>query len=131
MANATYAATGRRKCSIARVRLTPGKGEFKFNGKYSIEQYFPRITLRAQILKPLEITGCAGKYNIFANLDGGGVSGQAGALTLGIARALIEINPEFRGDLKRAGLLTRDSRVVERKKYGFKKARKKPQFTKR
>lgn len=125
-----YSGTGRRKRSVARVRLLPGTGNFILNGK-GLEEYFPRRTSQISILKPLSSVAMHDKFDIYAILEGGGTTGQAGALRLGIARALIESNPEFRLELKRQGFLTRDPRMVERKKYGLKKARKKPQFSKR
>lgn len=123
-------AVGRRKTSVARVILAPGAGAITINKK-SFEQYFPLETLRRQVLKPLEVTQSAGKYDIRVNVDGGGVSGQAGAVQLGVARALVSINDEHRPLLRAAGLMTRDPRMVERKKYGQKKARKRFQFSKR
>jgi small subunit ribosomal protein S9 len=123
-------ATGRRKRSIARVRLMPGDGTITVNG-LPIERYITSLVQRVKILDPLRVSGVQGSYNVVARVEGGGSSGQAGALRLGIARALIEIDPDNRGALKRAGLLTRDSRVKERKKYGLRKARKRPQYSKR
>ena len=122
--------TGRRKESVARVRLYDGTGAMTLNGK-PLEQYFRTMAQRARVLEPLKVAGAEGRYDIIARLEGGGTTGQADALRLGIARGLIELDPELRGDLKRAGLLTRDSRVVERKKYGLRKARRAPQYTKR
>lgn len=122
--------TGRRKEAIARVWLYPGGGEFVINGK-SLEDYFPRPTLRSQIMQSLEVTGGAERYRVVATIKGGGISGQAGALSHGIARALVDCDETLRGDLKKAGLLRRDPRMKERKKYGLKKARKRPQFSKR
>ena len=130
MADNLYQAVGRRKTSIARVRIQPGKGVFSINGR-NLEDYFPRGVLRQIINQPFEVTNTKGKFDITANLDGGGISGQAGALRHGISRALLEFDPELRSELKRAGLLTRDPRQKERKKYGLKKARKAPQFSKR
>ncbi len=126
----SYYATGRRKESVARVWLTPGKGEIKVNGKTLLE-HFKRETLKMLIEQPLEITDTLDKYDIVASVDGGGLSGQAGALRLGISRALIKINEDMRPPLKKAGFLTRDPRMVERKKYGQPKARKRFQFSKR
>lgn len=123
-------AVGRRKTSVARVILSPGAGAITINKK-SFEQYFPLETLRREVLKPLEVTQSSGKYDIRVNVDGGGVSGQAGAVQLGVARALVSINDEHRPLLRAAGLMTRDPRMVERKKYGQKKARKRFQFSKR
>ena len=123
-------AVGRRKPSVARVILAPGAGAITINKK-SFEQYFPLETLRRQVLKPLEVTQSAGKYDIRVNVEGGGVSGQAGAVQLSISRALVSINDEHKPLLRAAGLMTRDPRMVERKKYGQKKARKRFQFSKR
>lgn len=123
-------ATGRRKESVARVRLAPGTGKFLINGR-TLEDYFPRPLLRMVVMEPLKLTNTAEQFDIIATLNGGGVSGQAGALRHGIARALIETDPGLRTDLKRKGLLTRDARVKERRKYGLKKARKAPQYSKR
>ena len=123
-------AVGRRKTSVARVILAPGAGSITINKK-SFEQYFPLETLRREVLKPLEVTQSAGKYDIRVNVDGGGVSGQAGAVQLSISRALVSINEEHKPLLRAAGLMTRDPRMVERKKYGQKKARKRFQFSKR
>lgn len=125
-----YRATGRRKDAVAQVRLVPGEGAFEVNGK-SLEDYFGRDTHRVDIVRPLELTETRDKFNVIAKIKGGGMSGQAGALRHGIARALLEADEEFRDELKKAGLLTRDQRMTERKKYGLKKARKRPQFSKR
>jgi small subunit ribosomal protein S9 len=122
--------TGRRKTSVARVRVVAGTGAFKLNGR-PLEDYFPVPTLRALVLEPFEVTETAGRFDVVARIHGGGVAGQAGALRHGIARALEGEDPEWRAPLKRAGLLTRDARKVERKKYGLKKARKAPQYSKR
>ena len=122
--------TGRRKTSIARVRLQLGSGQFHINGR-TLEEYFPRETLRTLINQPFEAVSAAGRYDVFANLTGGGNAGQAGALRHGIARALEQLDPAQRPPLKRAGLLTRDSREVERKKYGQRGARARFQFSKR
>jgi small subunit ribosomal protein S9 len=121
---------GRRKQAIVRVRLMPGSGNFKLNGK-SLEEYFPNKLHQQLIREPLVILEKTERFDIFANLHGGGTSGQAGALRLAIARALIEADSEDRPPLKKAGFLTRDPRVIERKKYGLKKARKAPQYSKR
>ena len=121
---------GRRKEAVVRVRLLPGTGEFKLNGR-TIEQYFPNKVHQQLIREPFVILEKNEQYDVVGILHGGGVSGQAGALRLGIARALIEIEPEDRPALKKAGFLTRDARVTERKKYGLKKARKAPQYSKR
>ena len=125
-----YYATGRRKESVARVWMTPGSGEFKINGR-SLLDHFKRETLKMLIEQPFEITETSGQYDISATVNGGGLSGQAGALRLGISRALLQINDEMRPLLRKAGLLTRDPRMVERKKYGQPKARKRFQFSKR
>ena len=122
--------TGRRKAAIARVRLRPGEGSIVVNGR-AVEDYFPSATHRMLLTEPLRVVDKASSYNVDATLDGGGVSGQAGALRLGIARALSELEPELRAPLKRAGFLTRDPREKEQKKYGLKKARKAPQYSKR
>jgi small subunit ribosomal protein S9 len=122
--------TGRRKEAVARVRLRPGTGVITVNRR-PIEQYFPTATHRMVVTEPLRITSLEETYDIDATIDGGGVTGQAGALRMGIARALIAIDVELRPNLKKAGLLTRDSRVKESKKYGLKKARKAPQYSKR
>jgi small subunit ribosomal protein S9 len=127
---AQYLGTGKRKTSVARVILRPGDGKTWINGK-SIETYFPRLVHRKVIMAPLETTELAGQYDLRVRVHGGGPSGQAGAVRHGIARALVEINPDFRVTLKRQGFLTRDARQVERKKAGLHKARKAPQFSKR
>jgi small subunit ribosomal protein S9 len=121
---------GRRKEAIVRVRLVPGTGQFKLNGR-TIEDYFPNKVHQQLIREPFVMLEKADQYDVIGLLHGGGVSGQAGALRLGIARALIEIEPDDRPALKKAGFLTRDPRVTERKKYGLKKARKAPQYSKR
>jgi small subunit ribosomal protein S9 len=121
---------GRRKEAVVRVRLMPGSGAFRLNGK-SLEEYFPNKLHQQLIREPLVTVEKTERFDIFANLHGGGTSGQAGALRLAIARALIESDPEDRPPLKKAGFLTRDPRVIERKKYGLKKARKAPQYSKR
>lgn len=123
-------ATGRRKSSVARVRLYEGTGKFVLNGR-SLEDYFPQLALRLRVLDPLKVAELEGHYDIHAKLEGGGFTGQSDALRLGIARALVVVTPELRTQLKREGLLTRDARRVERKKYGLRKARRAPQFTKR
>lgn len=125
-----YNATGRRKRSVARVWLKHGTGNIIVNHK-SVDTYFPRETLRMVIRQPLEITGTVNKYDVYALVDGGGLSGQAGALRHGIARALVKLDADLKVRLKKEGLLTRDPREVERKKYGQKKARKRFQFSKR
>jgi small subunit ribosomal protein S9 len=122
--------TGRRKEAIARVRLVPGTGNFVLNGR-SLDEYFPARAHRMIVASPLRLVGREKEYDVVARIEGGGVSGQAGALRLGIARALMELDPELRGQLKKEGLLTRDAREKERRKYGLKKARKAPQYSKR
>jgi small subunit ribosomal protein S9 len=122
--------TGRRKAAVARVRLRPGDGTVVVNGR-PIDEYFPSATHRMVITEPLRLVDKAEVYNVDATMSGGGVSGQAGALRLGIARALTDLEPELRISLKRAGFLTRDAREKESKKYGLKKARKAPQYSKR
>jgi len=122
--------TGRRKRAVARVRLRPGKGDVTIN-KRDITEYFPTAVQRMLATEALRVTNTEETYDITVTMDGGGVSGQAGALRMGIARALIELDPEARPALKKAGLLTRDSREKESKKYGLKKARKAPQYSKR
>jgi len=122
--------TGRRKQAIARVRVRPGSGKIVVNGR-PIEDYFPSETHRMVLSEPLRATSTAEVYDVDATIVGGGVSGQAGALRLGLARALVDLDPEARVTLKRAGLLTRDAREKESKKYGLKKARKAPQYSKR
>lgn len=123
-------AVGRRKTSVARVILSPGSGKITINKK-PLDQFFPLETLRTDVVKPFEITQTSGKYDVRVNVDGGGSTGQAGAIRLGIARALVEMSEDNRSPLRTAGLLTRDPRMVERKKYGQKKARKRFQFSKR
>lgn len=125
-----YWGTGKRKDAIARVRIRPGNGDYTLNGK-KLEEYFPRKTHQILIKQPLQLTGMIDQYDVIAKLEGGGVSGQAGALRHGITLALIEADETLRPMLKSAGLVTRDSRMKERRKYGLKKARKKPQFSKR
>ena len=127
---ARYRATGKRKTAIARVTLRPGTGAYTVNGR-TLEQHFPRITLQRNIRQPLETVGFQDRMDVVARLHGGGISAQAGALRHGVSRALLEADPNLRGELKRRGFLTRDSRAKERKKAGLKKARKKPQFSKR
>ncbi|HLN18131.1 MAG TPA: 30S ribosomal protein S9 [Acidimicrobiales bacterium] len=122
--------TGRRKQAVARVRFRPGQGTITINRR-PFEQFFTSATHRMIVTEPLRVTSTAENYDIDATIDGGGVSGQAGALRLGIARALCTLDPELRAALKRAGLLTRDAREKESKKYGLKKARKAPQYSKR
>jgi small subunit ribosomal protein S9 len=122
--------TGRRKQAVARVRLRPGVGKITVN-KRPFDQYFTSATHRQLITEPMRIADVLESYDVDVTMDGGGTSGQAGALRLGIARSLIELDPEIRGQLKKAGLLTRDAREKESKKYGLKKARKAPQYSKR
>ena len=125
-----YIGTGRRKRSLARVRLKPGSGEFFINGR-SLDEYFARETLSMMVKRPFEETETVGTYDVYANVSGGGVAGQAGALRHGIARALLASNPNLRSALRRGGFLTRDPRMKERKKYGQKGARARFQFSKR
>jgi small subunit ribosomal protein S9 len=125
-----YLGTGRRKSSVARVRLTTGKGTITINGR-TFEDYIPSAAIRLDVLQPLELTESKEKFDIDVNVCGGGISGQAGAIRLGITRALMEVDPDLRKTLKPAGLVTRDPRAKERKKYGLKKARRAPQFSKR
>jgi small subunit ribosomal protein S9 len=127
---ARYRATGKRKTAIARVTLRPGTGTYLINGR-ALEDHFPRITLQRNIRQPLETVGFQDRMDVVARLHGGGISSQAGALRHGVSKALLEADPNLRGELKRRGFLTRDSRVKERKKAGLKKARKRPQFSKR
>lgn len=122
--------TGRRKRSVARVRFADGSGQVTLNGR-PLEDFFPTMAARIRVMEPLNLTQTQGRYDIDATLEGGGTTGQADALRLGISRALIELDPELRPTLKKAGMLTRDSRVVESKKYGLRKARRAPQYTKR
>ena len=122
--------TGRRKSSVARVRLLEGKGEITVNGK-PLEEYFGTEILKVIVNQPLTVTNTSGKYDVICKVEGGGYTGQAGAIRHGIARALLEANGEYRAILKSNGFLTRDPRMKERKKYGLKKARKAPQFSKR
>jgi small subunit ribosomal protein S9 len=129
-AGARYRATGKRKTAIARVTLRPGKGTYLVNGR-TLEEHFPRATLQRNIRQPLETVGYQERMDVVARLHGGGISAQAGALRHGVSRALLEADPNLRGELKRRGFLTRDSRAKERKKAGLKKARKRPQFSKR
>ena len=129
-AGARYTATGKRKTAVARVILKPGSGTYSINDK-SLEAFFPRETLQRMIRQPLEAVGYESRMDVIARMHGGGVSAQAGALRHGVSRALIEADPNLRGELKRRGFLTRDPRVKERKKAGLKKARKRPQFSKR
>jgi small subunit ribosomal protein S9 len=127
---AQYQGTGKRKTSVARVILRPGDGTWWINGR-TLDEYFPREALRVLASAPLKTAGVEGQFDIRARIHGGGITGQAGALRHGIARALAEADPELRTPLKREGLLSRDARIVERKKPGLRKARKRPQFSKR
>ncbi len=130
MSNIVFAATGRRKTSVARVRLVTGEGKITIN-KVNIEQYLPYKTLIQDLEQPLELTQTKGTFDVLVNVRGGGFASQSGAIRLGIARALLEASADYRSILKKAGMLTRDARVKERKKYGLKGARKAPQFSKR
>ena len=130
MANVQYYGTGRRKHSVARVRLVAGEGNVVVNGK-SLEEYFNYETLRREVKNPLVITETEGKYDVIVKVEGGGFTGQAGAVRHGISRALLKVDAELRATLKKAGYLTRDPRMKERKKYGLKGARRSPQFSKR
>jgi len=125
-----YSSTGKRKRSVATVRLVPGEGKITVNSR-DFKEYFRRDSLVTVILEPFKVTNTENAYDVIANLSGGGISGQAGALRNSISKVLLEINEEYRPLLKREGFLTRDSRIKERKKYGLKKARKRPQFSKR
>lgn len=125
-----YRGTGRRKSAVARVILRPGNGEIKVNGR-KFEEYIPSSLARLDVSQPLVLTANENTFDISVNVNGGGLIGQAGAIRLGITRALLEVNPEYRKILKPAGLITRDPRVKERYKYGLKKARRAPQFSKR
>jgi len=128
-----YYGTGRRKAAVARVRLRPGEGKIKINGKEisDFKDYLDNDGWVRHALRPIVATEQTGKFNFVIRVNGGGLSGQAGAIRLGLARALIQFNPDLKAILRKEGLLTRDSRVVERKKYGLKKARRSPQFSKR
>ena len=130
MAEKAFTATGRRKTSVARVRLKQGKGLITINSR-SLHAYFGRETARMIVLQPFDVTQTGTSFDVDVNVQGGGSSGQAGAIRHGITRALMLVNPEFRSPLKKAGFVTRDPRAVERKKYGHHKARKRPQYSKR
>ncbi|MGD9604896.1 MAG: 30S ribosomal protein S9 [Bacilli bacterium] len=130
MTQISYYGTGRRKSSIARVRLVPGSGVITINDR-NFNDYVPSAAVRLDVLQPLALTNTTTSYDVLVNVNGGGISGQAGAIRHGITRALMEVNPDFRTVLKRAGLVTRDPRAKERKKYGLKKARRAPQYSKR
>jgi small subunit ribosomal protein S9 len=125
-----YSSSGRRKTAVARVRIKPGSGRIQINGR-ELDAYFGRPTLQLVVRTPLQVAGVEGQYDVIASVHGGGLAGQAGAVRHGIARALLEVDEEMRKPLKVAGLLTRDPRMKERVKYGLKKARKAPQFSKR
>jgi small subunit ribosomal protein S9 len=130
MADKVFTATGRRKTSVARVFLKPGKGKITINHR-TLQEYFGRETARMIVMQPFDVTQTGGSFDIDVNVTGGGNSGQAGAIRHGITRALMRLNSELRGPLKKAGFVTRDPRAVERKKYGRHKARKRPQYSKR
>ncbi len=130
MSTVYYYGTGRRKTAVARVRVFPGTGQIVVNGK-PMPELFPRLALQSVITAPLRVVNALGKFSVMVKVHGGGVSGQAGAISHGIARALVRADESFKPVLRRAGLLTRDPRVKERKKYGLKRARKAPQYTKR
>lgn len=130
MARVEYIGTGRRKKAVARVRLVPGEGQITINGR-AFEQFFPNSSNRLLVLQPLALTENTVRFDIICRVNGGGVTGQAGAIRLGIARALIKADPELRGVIKRASFLVHDPRMKERKKYGLHKARKSPQYSKR
>ena len=130
MADKAFTATGRRKTSVARVWLRQGKGLITINSR-SLQEYFGRETARMIVLQPFDVTQTGTSFDVDVNVKGGGSSGQAGAIRHGITRALMQVNPEFRPPLKKAGFVTRDPRAVERKKYGHHKARKRPQYSKR
>lgn len=130
MAKPLAQTVGRRKESVARVRLRDGAGRVVLNGR-ALEDYFPTMAIRMRVMEPLQVTQTQGRFDVDAQLEGGGVNGQADALRLGIARALVVYDSDMRPTLKKAGLLTRDARAVERKKYGLRKARKAVQYTKR
>jgi len=130
MAQKVFSATGRRKTSVARVYLKEGTGNMLVNDR-SLEEYFGRETARMVVLQPFQVTQTTGSFDADVNVQGGGISGQAGAIRHGITRALLQVNPDFRSPLKKAGFVTRDPRAVERKKYGRHKARKRPQYSKR
>lgn len=130
MAQVQYYGTGRRKSSVARVRLVPGTGKFVINGR-PFADYIPSAAVRLDVLQPLNMTNTVSSYDVLVNVVGGGIVGQAGAIRHGISRALLEVNADFRAVLKKAGMLTRDPRCKERKKYGLKGARRAPQFSKR
>ena len=130
MAITQFWGTGRRKTAVARVRLVPGKGDITIN-KRTMDDYFGLETLKMMVRQPLELTGTGAKYDVLVNVKGGGFTGQAGAIRHGISRALLKAEPDLRSSLKAAGFLTRDPRMKERKKYGFKAARRAPQFSKR
>jgi len=130
VAEVQYYGTGRRKTSVAKVRLVPGEGKVMINGK-DADEYFPREALRVHAKEPLEATATAARFNVLVDVEGGGSTGQAGAVRMGIARALLKADEDLRAVLKKGGFLSRDPRMKERKKYGLRKARRAPQFSKR
>lgn len=130
MSQVKFYGTGRRKNAVARVYLNPGEGKIAINNR-QIDEYFGRKVLEMVVRQPLELTGSTGRFDIYVKAHGGGISGQAGAVRLGIARALVQADPNLRPVLKKAGFLTRDPRMKERRKYGLKKARRAPQYSKR
>lgn len=130
MASVDYYGTGRRKTAVARVRLYPGAGRFIVNGRPA-DEYFPQRSLQTIIEQPLKVTGTMGKFDVLVKVEGGGITGQAGAVRHGVSRALLKVDGLLRPSLKKEGLLTRDPRMKERKKYGLKGARRAPQFSKR
>lgn len=130
MPQVQYYGTGRRKSSVAKVYLVPGKGKIMINDRTFVD-YIPSAAVRLDVLQPLNLTGTVNSYDVIVSVLGGGITGQAGAIRHGVTRALMEVNPDFRPVLKKAGLVTRDPRAKERKKYGLKKARRSPQFSKR
>lgn len=130
MSTVRYHAAGRRKNAVARIWLTPGQGNIVINRR-TLEEYFPREVWKAQVRQPLEVTGLVGQYDVLANVQGGGLTGQAGAVRHGLARVLLKVDPQLKPQLKKEGLLTRDSRVKERKKYGLRGARRRFQYSKR
>ena len=130
MAQTQYYGTGRRKSSVARVRLIPGTGNVTVNGK-ALDEYFPMEIVKREVIRPFEVAGCEGKFDVIAKVEGGGFTGQAGAIRHGISRALLQADGDYRPSLKKAGYLTRDPRMKERKKPGLKAARRAPQFSKR
>jgi len=130
MSKVQYLGTGRRKTAVARVRLVPGEGKITINNR-SFEEFFPNKVSRLIVQQPLELTNTSGRFDVICRVHGGGVTGQAGSIKLGIARALVKADPELKPQLKKEGFMTRDPRMKERKKYGLHKARKAPQYSKR